>query len=481
MFMAALDRRVRERGSDPAVITDGRLVTLSELAADFRSLAMWLERQGLGVGDPVAITIKDEYRHLLATLALLRIGARQITLPSYESAEYRQAIAARVGAAAVLVEDERHKLSTLPALTPDFASFATSIERAPADHEADAAIYFITSGTTGRPKITSLTESQLHQQARAWQHPLRKEVFFRPSSMEFNNAKRQRLYSLSIGSVNVFKDHGETEIAGVCRRFGVTRLALSGAQAHGLLEREADRSIALPATTHVRLGGGLIGEKLRRDIMRWISPNLHVVYATSEFGSISTAPPAINAVDQKTIGTIHPGIALQVVDDQDEILPLGRSGHIRVRGTGMASRYVDDPEASAKAFRGDWFYPGDIGHLSEDGRLYFEGRSDDMMNFASINIFPAEIESAFAAMPGVKECAAFSLRSENFGELPMLAVVGNNMASPDELLKHGKRLLGLRAPRRVFVIDEIPRNSAGKIARRDLSEFARRTMEKDRR
>ena len=104
-------------------------------------------------------------------------------------------------------------------------------------------------------------------------------------------------------------------------------------------------------------------------------------------------------------------------------LPAGETGLLRMRTPGMATRYLDDGEATARCFVDGWFQPGDMGRLLPDGTLRVEGRGDDMMILGTLNIFPAEIERAAEGFPGVADCAAFALRSAVHGDIPMLAVV----------------------------------------------------------
>jgi acyl-CoA synthetase (AMP-forming)/AMP-acid ligase II len=134
----------------------------------------------------------------------------------------------------------------------------------------------------------------------------------------------------------------------------------------------------------------------------------------------------------------------------------------------MTTGYLDDEAATATAFRDGWFYPGDMGHRSEDGLLFLDGRSDDMMLLASINIFPAEIEHAMEALPGVVECAAFSMKSASFGDVPMLAAVVTGPIRAPDMLAYARSRLGLRAPRKIFLVDSLPRNRGGKIDRHAL-------------
>jgi acyl-CoA synthetase (AMP-forming)/AMP-acid ligase II len=239
-----------------------------------------------------------------------------------------------------------------------------------------------------------------------------------------------------------------------------------------LVNRAAAGEGHLPPDTLVRLGGSAVGQSLRLRITRHLSPNLHVAYATSDFGPIATAGPEHHADKPDALGVVHPGVQFEIVGEDGGGLPHGETGQIRLRGPGMSTRYLDDAEATARAFRGGWFDPGDMGFIDADGVGYFEGRSDDMMNFASINVFPSEIERVIEGFSGVTECAAFAIRSRSFGEIPAVAVVGPPASVEREIAVYARQQLGLRAPRKVILVDAIPRNSAGKIDRAALERMA---------
>ncbi|MEX0852846.1 MAG: class I adenylate-forming enzyme family protein [Bauldia sp.] len=471
MFLGALRTIFRDCPDRVAAIADGRLVSFAELDANATSLASQLGEEGLAAGDAVGITIKDEYLHFVASLALMRLGCVQITLASHDPADYRELTARRTRTVAVLAENAAQGLPAVPTIIPEFSASAES-RRAPvrSSPPLDDAVcmYLTSSGTTGRAKIIPITYQQLYRQSRDYQLPAAPEVLYRPTPIDYNNSKRHRLYNLAWGGTNVFADARPLDTFEICQRYGVTRLSLSPLQASTLTRTAVDCRRRLPGQVQVRLGGAIASRRLRLEIMADLTPNLHVTYATSDFGSIATAGPSQHRIDPAVVGSIHPGVQLEIVDGDDRPLPAGEHGHIRVRSPGMATAYFDDPEATAEAFRHGWFYPGDVGRLTAEGLLLFDGRSDEMINLASINIFPAEVENTVAALPGVVECAMFSIRSRHFGDVPLLAVVSDRGLTAESILDYARQKLSLRAPRKVFLVDHLPRNVGGKIARSEL-------------
>jgi len=139
----------------------------------------------------------------------------------------------------------------------------------------------------------------------------------------------------------------------------------------------------------------------------------------------------------------------------------------------MSREYHGDPIATARHFRSGWFYPKDLGCLTAAGALRLYGRADDMMNLNGIKIFPAEIERVLEAHPAVKAAAAFSKWSAAHGDIPLAAVELHDAASvtADELLEQARERLGMRAPRRILVLETLPRNASGKVVKRELVDL----------
>jgi acyl-coenzyme A synthetase/AMP-(fatty) acid ligase len=472
-LLEAVCRRVRNDPRGTAVITEKRVVTHAELWREAAAMAAWLTRQGLGRGDVVGISIREEYRNLLATLGAMQAGLGQVVLPTHDPATARADIARRLKVAAVLADRIGDGLDNFPVLVPDFSIAGTArgcddladIDDAYADEEC---FYLSSSGTTGRAKIVPLNQRQLLAQAKNAQLKKRREVLYRPGSIEFNNSRRHRLYCLATGGINVLMRPERMSALEICHRFGVTLLELSAAQASSLLD--ATGGERPPHDLELQIRGSPVSADLRRRIVHHLTRRLVIGYGATEFGSIATTEPA-DLENPALLGTVHPAIALEIVDDKDRALPPDQSGRIRIRGAGMATHYHDDDEATRHGFRDGWFYPGDMGHFTQDGALCFDGRGDDMMMLASINIFPSEIESIGEVLPGVTECAAFSIKSGEFGDVPLLAVISDGTTTPEAVLAAMKRALGVRAPRRVIFVDELPRSAEGKVQRMELRKL----------
>ncbi|MEO3470253.1 long-chain fatty acid--CoA ligase [Roseomonas sp. CAU 1739] len=474
--VAAIGAVAARDPSRTAVIDRGERRSYAALDLALRRAAAWLHLQGIAPGATVGLTLRAEWPHLVASLALFHLGCRQVTLSSRDAPAMRAALAARLGVSAVIadgVADAMPGALLLP--LPDIAVIAADAAldaHVPRAVGGGGTLVITSSGTTGRPKLIAVAEPLLALQGRLTA-PLG-VVRLRTVGNEFSTAKRLQLHTLSAGGTDLLANNLDgTGLPEFCAAFGVQRLNIATLRAEALLA-EAARPGATrwPAATAITLAGGPVPAALRQRLMAELTPEVHVLYATSETGPVSIAGPADHGLDPATVGRPFAGVAIEVVDDAGRPLPPGERGMVRIRSPAAVAGYLDDPEATGRAFRDGWFLPGDVGSMLPGGALSLAGRGDDMMNLGTIKIFPAEIEAAAEGFAGVLDCAAFPMRAAGLGDIPMLAVVGAEGFDAAALLAHCRARLSLRAPRKVIVLPALPRNAAGKVLRRDLPGLA---------
>ncbi len=437
-------------GDKVAVVSDAVTLTYAELLGRVLERKQQYASAGITPGSVVGLEIGDEVEHLIASLSLLAAGARHVTLATHDSDPVKAALAARVGATIRITADG---VSGTPAA--DTGATAT-----------EGQVYLKTSGTTGDMNIIAFTEAQIGDQA--GRHPeYASERLLRLAAIEHNNSKRHRLYCAYMGGVNVFRPDGDLDVEQFCRRHGVTCLDISRIHASDLASRGA---LGRFDGVKIRTGGSAIPIDVRRAIEQRVTPLLYVRYASTESGAIAMAGPGEHD-DEENVGRPLPGVELQIVDAEGQPVAAGATGRIRLRAPGIATGYLDSPEQTASRFRDGWFWPGDAGYLRPDGRLVVQGRQDDMMIMNGLNIFPAEIERVLERHPAVAVAAALPLPSKIHGQLPVAAVElrPGQAVTELELQDYARQHLALRAPRRVMVLDRLPRNSQGKVVRREIA------------
>lgn len=445
-------------GSVDAICADDGIISYRELYERVSAEVDLLQSRGIGDRSVVGLAVPNEVDHLIATLALLGARAHQVTLASHDTGAFKDALERRLHLT--------HVVESLP--SGGMAGLRQTPGRSPQGASAtgyEGAVYFNTSGTTGEMKIVPLTDRQIAAQAR--HHPnYAGERLLRQGSIEHNIAKRLRLYCVCSGGTNVLAPRGEFDVVELCARQGVTELDISRLHAADLATRDTD---ALRGVK-ISVAGSPLPFDVRRSIERNITRKLTVRYGATECGTIAFAGPGEHD-ENEVVGIPVSGLELQIVDSSDTALGVGASGQIRVRVDGMATEYVDNAAETEARFHDGWFYPGDIGLIRADGRLVVQGRGDDMMILNGINVFPAEIERVLERHPAVRASAALPLQSTVHGQIPVAAVElrPDAVVTPAELLSYARELLALRAPRRILVLEALPRNGQGKILRRELA------------
>ncbi|MFO1198754.1 MAG: class I adenylate-forming enzyme family protein [Burkholderiaceae bacterium] len=470
------------RPDAPAVIRGGETVGYAALDDWVWRTAAALRDRGVTPGEVVATHFVDELHGLVATLALARVGASVFTLAVSDPALAREREAASVGAARLLTDDAGAHAAGLAPCVVDLDAIRSGTAPVDASVRADAPaapwLILTGSGSTGRPK-----RMHLHHRTTFERNAVQRDAMpIAPgervlcmASVEFGLTKQRYVEAIAFGATVVMYDRATEGPLAVCRAHSVDVLHASVFHVESLLARvPADRVRVLEGLRVLRIGSSFVSDSLKQRAMRTLTPNVYVIYALNELGIASVARP-----EDFTPGRTRPGsvgrppslIELQVVDAQGEPVPDGTVGLIRVRGPGLVDGYAGDPEASASAFRGGWFYPGDLGVRSPQGDLVFSGRADQMMILDGINIYPAEIENALMSHPAVRDAAAFPLASELHHQVPVCVVVLDDAAGVDanSLRQWARERLGARAPRRVIRVAEIPRNESGKLQRAELA------------
>jgi len=271
-----------------------------------------------------------------------------------------------------------------------------------------------------------------------------------------------------MGAVNVFRPFDLFDVADFSSRYAVTCIDMSIMHAVNL----ANGAIGDLSGVDIRVGGSSTPYPVRQRLEERVSRHLYVRYGSTETGTISLCGPGQHDADE-SVGCVVDGLELEIVDDAGLPMPLGTLGNIRIRGTGIADGYFGGADQTAGRFRDGWFWPGDIGLLRSDGFLVLRGRADEMMILNGVNVFPAELERVLEEHPGVRRAAVGALKSAVHGDIPVAVVEldGVRPVSQMELMKYARGRLGLRAPRRIVFVDALPRNSQGKLVRREVAKL----------
>jgi len=473
-LIAPIHRHAQLRPDESAIITPERNISWSQLDKILWSTAALFNQHGLIAGDRVGITMAHPVLHLITSLALARIGVAHIAIPLSESSLARNALVEKLGLKQIICDTEKI-CSTSPntiLLKKLVAAELNQGEKQKLGSTDGQLTWLIlqSSGTTGTPKFAELTHDMAHERVErflALFNSQQSDIFWAASRPDFVVAKQRLTFNMIAGAAICLPHDNRisTELLDFLNQQKITLACGTPSHLHQLITIGQ----SIPSLRVFEARSAFINERLRADFKSNVTPNLYIVYGTNEGEALSCADPSLQSLVPNTVGIATGSIEIEVVDSSEAPPPSQTTGEVRVRGSGVVTSYLNNPEASAKSFKNGWFYPGDLGYLTDEGSLVLQGRKDDLMIFDGMNIYPAEIENVLSSHPAVNEVAAFALKHERFQDVPVAAVTLKQSVPEKDLIDYCKVPLGIKHPKRVFVLTEFPRNQMGKILKRELS------------
>jgi len=483
-FIAFHARRTPDRC---ALKYRGEEISYADFDGRIRRVGGWLASHGIGVGDVVAVLMKNSTAFLELAFAASHIGAVFLPINYRLSADEVGYIVGNSGARMLIADEEFASIAAgAPVVLLDEAAQSGAARLAPdvapvpmrVRKPGDLMRLMYTSGTTDRPKGVMLTY--------------------------------ENIYWKSADQTLVLGLNAETRLLVVGPLYHVGALDLPGIAVlwHGgmlSVHRDFDPETALAAIEAERLNAAWFAPVMttailtcparnRYDVssLKWAigggekTPEVRIrafsdyfknaryidAYGLTETCGGDTFMEAGREIEK--IGSTGRAIAhveIEIRDDRGNRLAPGENGEICLRGPKVTQGYWNDPEKTASAFFRDWFRSGDIGYLDEHGFLYLTDRKKDMIISGGENIASAEVERVIYELPQVREVAVIGLRDERWGEKPVAVVVladGSTLALPD-LADHCRaKLASFKVPKQLIVRDSLPRNPSGKVLKRVL-------------
>lgn len=247
-----------------------------------------------------------------------------------------------------------------------------------------------------------------------------------------------------------------------------------------LIDRLREEPADLSSFRHLAYGASPITVAMLREALEVFDSEFCQVFGMTEAGGVVSylAPEdhRIDGADSHRLGSAgRPtvGVDVQVRDmvTGDE-LPPDESGELWFRTPFMAHGYIDRPRQSAQVFVDGWVNTRDVGRVDQDGYIYVEGRSDDMIITGGENVHPGEVEQVLAEIPEVMEAAVFGAADEHWGQRVCAAVVARTPELDAETVRSHcrNRLAGYKVPREVVFLPELPKTATGKITRSSLPD-----------
>jgi acyl-coenzyme A synthetase/AMP-(fatty) acid ligase len=450
----------------PAIIQPEGIVTYATLAQAIEAAAEHFARNILDRSNPVAVSVSTGSKMLVASLGLLRAGFSVVpaTKTLFEHL-------ASIGANTLVCERDGDKLSQgMNILFDDsWLSFGANAERQdkpiPRTKTKGGDIICFTSGTTGRPKKVVWTNA-------AWEQ----RMLF-PINWAFANYERilivpglssswglSRAYeALHAGRTACFAPIGQPMLWTV-NTYGIDTILASTQQILELAEvQEKVARYSLPSLKALQIGGSIISRdgvlRLKNNLCR----NVIIHYASTEAGPVASAPYDMIADIPGAVGFVVPGVDVEIVDAADRTLPIGTEGFVRIRSPVFTARSAADESAAT------WFYPGDLGRMTENGVLCIAGRGGDVLNRGGVKLSITDLEEFLLSCPGVIDAGVCTLMGAPGFEEVWVGVVlepSADMAAFRHTIESNMKFGGNID--RLFVVETIPRGTLGKIQREEL-------------
>jgi long-chain acyl-CoA synthetase len=474
--------------------------TYAELDAAQVAACAGLRAAGVARQDRVALLMRNSPQYVASLYGALAAGAVSVALNPLERAEVLARQIAHCGAR-VLVADPAHlefdKLRGLladkgvtivtvptvdaPGAHAEFlAAWPAGGDRAPASiAKSDPALLIYTSGTTGRPKAVMLSHANLGSNAHAIVDYLSlgpQDRGFCVLPFHFSYGNSVLTSHLTAGGTLIIEDNLAFPQRSVQRMSNLRATGFAGVPSTFtlLLTRGHFGDFDLSSLRYVTQAGGAMTRaaisRLRQELPK---VQVFVMYGQTEATArISFLPPG--ELDRK-LGSVGVAIAdteIQVCDPAGQPLPPGSTGEVRVRGPGIMLGYWQDPLATREVVQDGWLCTGDLGHKDEDGFLFIDGRTVEMIKVGAFRVSPYEVEEAIALLEGVEEVAVGAIPDEVLGQAVKAVVVLRDGAQLDAMAvkAHCRQTLATyKIPKLVEFAAQLPRTMTGKVRRLQLT------------
>jgi malonyl-CoA/methylmalonyl-CoA synthetase len=483
----------------------------ARIAGWFRSLALAPDRDGQPAR--VAVQVEKSPESLMLYLATLRAGLVFVPLnTAYQRAELEyflgdaqpavfvcspervgdlRPLAEKAGVTHVVTLGEARNGTLLEAAAPFPDNFST-VQR----NGSDLAAILYTSGTTGRSKGAMLSHGNLGSNAQVLDE-----------HWGFKEEREAGGHDVVLHVLPLFHVHGLFVASHAALMAGAQTIFLPKFDAREVIRLLPRSTVFMGVPTHytrllaepgfdrhacrnMRLlisGSAPLLAETHKELYRRTGHMVVERYGMSETLMLTSNPYFGIATRDRIAGSVGaplPGTSVRIVSDDGVPLAVGEIGNVQVRGPSVFSGYWRMPQKTAEEFTADgYFKTGDVGAFGGPGKpdnhLTLVGRSKDLIISGGFNVYPKEIEGYIDEMPGVVESAVIGLPHPDFGEAVAAVVVHKPGASVDgaQIIDRLKgQIANYKVPKRVFVVDELPRNAMGKVQKSVLRDRHRATF-----
>lgn len=471
-------------GSRPALVDDDGALSFEELDRRSNALAATWTSDGLGSGARVGILARNHRGLLDATFASAKAGITAVFLNTDFSATQAREVCERESIDLLVHDDEfddvvdglalsRGTIRTGRPLDEMIAAGGSGPRPAPPE---PGQLVVLTSGTSGTPKGARRPQprSLLAPGAIMSKVPWRKhEAVYVAPPLFHGLGFMAALLTIGVGSTLVTRRRFDAPtVLDDIEHHGCTGLVVVPIMLRRLLATAEAGAGGTGDLRFVLCGGAPLDPTLCTAAAERLGPVLHNFYGSTEVAYATIADPADLAAAPGCVGRPPFGTSILVLDDVDRAVPVGTPGTIYVRNGLGFEGYTG---GGGKRVVNGHIATGDVGHRDAGGRLFVDGRDDEMVVCGGENVYPSEVEGLLAAHPDILDVAVVGVADDDFGQRLRAVVVRRPGADLDEdaVAAHVRaNLARFKVPRDVVFVDELPRNPSGKVLKRLLGDGA---------
>ena len=476
-----------------AVVDGTQRLTYAELDKRVNRLAHWLLAKGIEPGDRIALLLTDGAPYVTALLACGRIGAIATLLnwrlapaelawicsnaePSmtFVNPRFDGLLVGNAHTGEVISVDEAHDASG----AFEVIAAHDQAPRAFPDLPDNRALYMMyTSGTTGKPKGcmqsgSAVASSALGTSVRRGWGPDERLLSINPM---FHVVGMQQVAAmLACGGTCVFagRDDDSAAVLDLVHREACTTTSAFPTIAFPWFEMDAVRDGVMPLTNYT--GGAGMNPAIYAGIEEQWDCRVVGGYGQTEICGFATFMDFPDMLENpKSIGWPMQHITMTILDPDGNELPPGEEGEICLRGPSVMMGYWRNEAASKAALGHGWLRTGDLGTMDEKGLGYLLGRAKELIKTGGENVYPAEVDAIFAAMPEVADAGCAGVPDEKWGEAVKAFVVlheGQSLTREEITARFKDQIAGYKRPRYIEFVDKLPRDPIGKLQRLELSQ-----------
>lgn len=474
----------------PALSADGREITYVEFNRGANRIATALLKMGVKAGDHVGLCAPNSLEWLVFYFGILKAGAVAVTFGFSLAPDELRFLLDHAKPTILFTSDERlegiqdlrrpgviekvvcpHGDMTFQQVLDSGSDSFDAVDR----DRTDTAAILYTGGTTGIPKGVMLTHENINTSAHNVAFSERstekdRALCFLPLNHVFGQMHIMNATILSAGCLEILPAFDMQRVLDTLRTGRVTKLFAVPTVYTRLLTLEGLRE-ALGGVRYCFSAAAAMAAEIVRQWKDRTGLTIYEGYGLTESASAVTYNHYYRHVIG-SIGTIVPGVEVQIRDLHGNRLGPGQEGEICIKGHNIMKGYLNNPEATSEAFWDNgWFRSGDIGLSDKEGYIFIVDRLKDMVITGGENVYPREVEEILYMKPEVEECAVVGLPDKEWGEKVAAFIVpkAGQSISPDEVKTFLKaRLASFKVPKLYVITGDLPKSPAGKILKREI-------------